>query len=122
MLGIKTATPMGDWRTFPTIAKSGGVVKDCMDKIHDTVGFYVQSADAGDAVAFAYHVEKVTVPKLAASAGLGAFAGDKVFYSAANAAVTPVADANLWIGIFVKDCLSADTEALIDLKGDKAHS
>ena len=121
-LKLRTATPCGDWRSFKVTAGSGGVCAGGMDKIHDTVGAYVQNADAGEDVAFIYHAEKITLPKLAASAGLGAYAGDKVYYSAANHAITPVADSNLWIGIFVKDCLSADTEALIDLKGDKAHS
>ena len=119
-LKLRTAAPSGDWRSFPVTAGSGGVTAGYMDKIHDTVGVYAQSADAGDVVAFIYHAEKIQVPKLAASAGLGAYAGDKVYYSAADRAITPVAGANLWIGIFVKDCLSADTEALIDLKGDKA--
>jgi len=121
-LKLRTAAPMGDWRSFVVTVETPGVCAGQMALVHNAVGVYVLDGAAGDEVAFIYHAEKIKVPKLAASAGLGAFAGDKVYYSAANAAVTPVADANLWIGIFVKDCLSADTEALIDLKGDKAHS
>ena len=119
-LKLRTAAPSGNWRSFKVTAGSGGVCTGGMDKIHDTVGVYVQDADAGDDVAFIYHAEKITLPKDAASAGLGAYAGDKVYYNAANHTITPAADAHLWIGIFVKDCLSADTEAMIDLKGDKA--
>jgi hypothetical protein len=121
-LKLRTATPCGDWRTFVVHAGIGGVTAGCLDKIHDTVGAYVQNADAGEDVAFLYHAEKITCSKDAGSIGFNASAGDKVYYDAANHTITPVADSNLWIGIFVKDCLSTDTEALIDLKGDKAHS
>lgn len=116
---LRTAAPSGDWRSFPVTAGSGGVEAGCLTKIHDSVGVYMQDADAGEVVAFCYHAEKIELPKVAGSAGYGAYAGDKAYYNGAGS-ITPVAGQNLWVGIFVKDCLSADVVCLIDLKGDKA--
>ena len=117
---LRTAAPSGDWRSFPVTVETPGVEAGCLTKIHDSVGIYMQDGDAGDVVAFCYHAEKIELPKVAGSTGYGAYAGDKAYYSAANAAITPVAAQNLWVGIFVKNCLTTDTVCLIDLKGDKA--
>ena len=119
---LRTAAPSGDWRSFPVTAGSGGVTAGCLTKIHDSVGVYMQDGDIGDVVAFCYHAEKIELPKVAGSTLYGAYAGDKAYYSAANHAITPVAGSNLWVGIFVKDCLTTAAVCLIDLKGDKAHS
>jgi len=109
-----------DWRSFKAIAPSGGVTKGQMDLIHDTVGFYMQDADAGADVAFCYHAEKVVVPKLTVS-GTDIFeAGDKVYFSHADAAVTATHGSNLWIGIALEAKTAADTEIKIDLLGNKA--
>ena len=119
-LKLRTAAPSGDWRTFVVHAGTGGVTAGCLDKIQDTVGAYVQNADAGEDVAFLYHAEKIQFAKDAGSIGFNAYTGEKVYYDAANHTITPVHGSNLWIGIFVKDCLSTDTEGLIDLLGNKA--
>lgn len=117
---LRAGEPGENWRSFKAVAPSGGVVRGQMDLIHDTVGFYMQDADAGADVAFCYHAEKVVVPKLTVS-GTDIFeAGDKVYFSHADAAVTATHGANLWIGIALEAKAAADAEIKIDLLGNKA--
>ena len=131
-LKLRTATPMGDWRSFP-VTTTAAVVAGAMDMIHDTVGVYVETVLAvgalsdygitkyvGDDVAFIYHAEKIMVPKDGSSVGHAFSKGDKVFYDATNKQADITGGGNLWIGICVKDAAITDTEVLIDLKGDKA--
>lgn len=119
-LRLRTAAPSGDWRSMILTAPSGGVSKGQMAKIQNTVGFYMQDADAGVDVAFCYHAEKIEVPKLQVS-GTDIFAaGQKVYFSEADAAVTATAGSNLWTGIALKAATAADEYVLIDFKGDKA--
>ena len=118
-LKLRTGCPNGDWRSFPTVAGSGGVTRGQMCQIHDTVGVYAQNADVGADVAFIYHAEKIVVPKLVGTTEVFD-PGDKVFYSVADAKVTATEGANLWIGIALEAALAADTEIKIDLLGNKA--
>jgi len=118
-LKLRTAAPSGDWRSFVVAAESGGVTAGAMDKIHDTVGVYVQTEDAGEDVAFIYHAEKIEVPKCDDS-NITFEIGDKVYYDESAHEVTNVASGNLWIGIALEAAtFDADT-LLMDLKGDKA--
>lgn len=131
-LKLRTATPMGDWRSF-AVTTTAAVVAGAMDLIHDTVGVYVETVLAvgalsdygitkyvGDDVAFIYHAEKIVVPKVGGSLGHAFDAGDKIFYDAANHQADVTGGGNLWIGICVKAAAAEDCEVLIDLKGDKA--
>ncbi len=114
---LRTAAPNGDWRSFVVTAPSGGVTKGQWDLIHDTVGFYMQDADAGDDVAFCYHAEKVLAPK-SVTTGAGEFsAGDKVYFDHADAEMNNDSGGNYMCGIALKDAAVADTEVLIDLDG-----
>jgi hypothetical protein len=106
-----------DWRSFLVVAPSGGVTKGQMDLIHDTVGFYMQDADAGEDVAFCYHAEKCTVPK-STTTGAGEFnAGDKVYFDHADAEVNNDSGGNYMCGIVLEDSTVDDCEVKIDLDG-----
>ena len=120
-LKLRTAAPSGDWRSFLTTAPTGGCDAGDMDMIHDTVGVYMQTADEGDDVAFCYHAEKIVVPKSIES-GDAFEVGDKVFYDTTYQKVTTATSGDYWIGICLEAATDEDTEVLIDLKGDKAHS
>jgi len=114
---LRTAAPNGDWRSFVVTAPSGGVTAGQWDLIHDTVGFYMQAADAGEDVAFCYHAEKVSAPK-SVTTGAGEFeVGDKVYFDHADANVNNDSGSNYLCGICVKKPALADTEVLIDLDG-----
>ena len=114
---LRTCAPNGDWRSFVVTAPSGGVTAGQWDLIEDTVGFYMQDADAGDDVAFCYHAEKVMAPK-SVTTGAGEFnVGAKVYFDHADANVNNDSGSNYMCGICVKAPALADTEVLIDLDG-----
>lgn len=118
-LRLRTAAPMGDWRSFLTVAPGGGAVQGAMTQIEDTVGVFATDEDATEEVALIYHAEKIIVPKTGGS-GLTFSKGQKVYYDSVNAEVTPTAGVWDWIGIATEDALAAATIVEIDLKGDKA--
>ena len=114
---LRTATPGGVWKSFLVTAPSGGVTAGQWDLIEDTVGFYMQDADAGDEVAFCYDAEKVEAPK-STTTGAGEFtAGDKVYFDHADAEVNNDSGSNYMCGIALEDATVDDTEVLIDLDG-----
>jgi hypothetical protein len=114
---LRTCAPNGDWRSFVVTAPSGGVTAGQWDLIGDTVGFYMQDADAGADVAFCYHAEKVMAPKSIVS-GAGEFdAGDKIYFDHADANMNNDSGGNYMCGICAKTPALADTEMLIDLDG-----
>lgn len=118
-LRLRTAAPMGDWRSFLTVAPGGGCIQGGMTQVEDTVGVYVTTEDAAEEVALIYHAEKIIVPKEAGT-GLTFSKGQKIYYDAANNQVTPTAGVLEWIGIATEDATAAATTVEIDLKGDKA--
>ena len=114
---LRTAAPNGDWRSFVVMAPSGGVTAGQWDLIEDTVGFYMQDADADVEVAFCYHAEKVLAPK-SVTTGAGEFtAGDKVYFDHADEEMNNDSGSNYMCGIALEDAAVSDTEVLIDLDG-----
>ena len=114
---LRTCAPNGDWRSFKVTAPSGGVTAGQWDLIEDTVGFYMQTVDADEEVAFCYHAEKVTAPK-STTTGAGEFtAGDKTYFDHADAEMNNDSGSNYECGIALKDATVSETEVLIDLDG-----
>jgi hypothetical protein len=75
----------------------------------------------GEEAVLIYHAEKIIVDKIAGN-GERALPGEKAYWSGVYATgVSPVKQSGwYWIGIFTEPALEDDTEAEIDLKGDKA--
>lgn len=137
---LRTATPMGDWRSFKfTCTESAGLQLGFLALIQETVGVifigepilddqgcrvYPVGEDLvefGEEGVLIYHAEKIIVPKTAGS-GTAFLPGDKVYWSGVyGTGVTPTFDTGrYWIGIATEPAADADTEVEIDLKGDKA--
>jgi hypothetical protein len=72
----------------------------------------------GDEFVLVYHIEKVMVPKEAVTC----LKGQKAYWSGVTGdGVTNAGSSGLyWIGIFTEDAATADTQAEIDLLGNKA--
>jgi hypothetical protein len=138
MQTLRTATPMGDWRSFKfTVEHSGGVLTGDLLLVYDTAGVVIigepildangcapaadQHLDYGDEGVLIYHAEKIIVPKQVGS-GQAALPGMKVYWSGVHGdAVTPVYGSGLyWIGIFTEPAAADDATAEIDLLGNKA--
>ncbi len=133
---LRTATPMGDWRSFKfTHAESGVTYEEGkLYKIQDTVGVLMldisysaagckedKEITVGDEGVLIYHAEKIMVYKETGS-GNSFSPGDKVYWSGTQgASVTPNSSSGyLWIGVCVKAAAEGATQVMIDLKGDKA--
>jgi len=127
---LRTATPMGDWRSFKFTAPSGGVdgIKDAVSAgtsflylVEDTVGAVLESADAGDEAVLIYHAEKIMAPKALESTDVFAV-GQRVYFNPTTRLVTPTYDSGFyWIGIATEAAAAADKYVEIDLKGDRAE-
>jgi len=133
---LRTATPMGDWRSFKfTHAESGVAYEEGkLYKIEDTVGVLMldiqysaagckenKEITVGDEGVLIYHAEKIMVYKETGS-GNSFLPGDKIYWSGTQgASVTPNSSSGyLWIGVCVKAAAEDATQVMIDLKGDKA--
>lgn len=134
---LRTATPMGDWRSFKfTVAQSGGVEDGKLILIVDTVcvcflgepildsqGCRVdpQVVAVGEECVGIYHAEKIRVAKQTGS-GNAFLVGQKVYWSGVYGdAVSPIYTSGYyWIGICVQPADEDDEYVVIDLKGDKA--
>jgi len=133
---LRTATPMGDWRSFKfTHAESGVTYSEgYIYLIQETVGVLIldiqytsqgckeaKEIEMGDEGVLIYHAEKINVLKLLGT-GEVFLPGDKVYWSGVQgAAVTPTYTTGYyWIGIAVAPAGMADEYVMIDLKGDKA--
>ena len=136
MQRFRTATPMGDWRSF----KFTNSYHDTMEEgqlyfIEDTVGVLLldiqydssgckkdKEIEEDDEGVHVYHIEKLIVDKVTTT-GSAFLPGDKVYWSGtAGDPVTPTYDAQTapyWIGICVQAAAETDDEVMIDLKGDK---
>lgn len=134
-MAIRTATPMGDWRSFKFTAESGGVIgiKDAADAdvlgarvsflylVQDTVGAALESADAGDEAVLIYHAEKLLVPKMTESTDIF-LPGDRVYWDPTTRLVTPDYDSGYyWIGMATEPADADDLYVEIDHKGDRAE-
>ena len=106
---LRTATPMGDWRSFKfTVDDSSGVygIKEARTEsesylylIEDTVGAVLESADFGEEAVLIYHAEKIMVPKMTESSDVF-LPGARVYWDPTTRLVTPTFDSGYyWIGI-----------------------
>ena len=136
MQGFRTATPMGDWRSFRFTHAESGVTytEGLIYRIRETVGILflniqydsqgckqAKTIEKDDEGVLVYHIEKVMVDKLTGT-GESFLPGDKVYWSGVQgAAVTPNWQTGYyWIGIATEPAGESDAEVEIDLKGDKA--
>ena len=129
---LRTATPMGDWRSFKFTVESptAGVlgIKDAqaagvpyLYRVMDTVGAVLESADVGEEAVLIYHAEKIMVTKATAQAD-SFDPGDRVYWVPNTRLVTPVYGAGyFWIGIATEPAGETDDFVEIDLKGDHAE-
>lgn len=132
---LRTAAPMGDWRSFRfTHAVSGlTMTEGLLYFIEDTVGVLIlpiQYSAAGckeaktitedDEGVIIYHAEKIMVYKYVRT-GYSFLPGDKVYWSGVQgSSVTPIYQSGFyWIGICVRAASETATRVMIDLKGDK---
>ena len=135
-MALRTATPMGDWRTFKyTVDISAGVkgIKEAAEDdvlgarvsflylVQDTVGAVIESADFGDEAVLFYHAEKIVVPKMTESTDIF-LPGDRVYWDPTTRLVTPTYDSGYyWIGIATEPADADELYVEIDLKGDHAE-
>jgi len=128
---LRTATPMGDWRSLKfTVAETDGVlgIKDArlagesyLYLVEDTVGAALESADYGDEAVLIYHAEKIMVPKMIESSDIF-LPGDRVYWDPVTRLVTPTFDSGYyWIGIATEPAAALESHVEIDLKGDHAE-
>ncbi len=104
------------YRSLPLTVPSGGVTKGQMDLIHDMVGIWRETKDAGEICDFIYQADKVKVPKGTGSTAIFA-AGDKVYFDHADANVNESSGGNTLCGRALEAAVAADDEVLIDLEG-----
>ena len=128
---LRTATPMGDWRSFKfTVSDSSGVlgIKDSRAEgesylylVEDTVGAVLESADADEEAVLIYHAEKIMVPKMEESSDVF-LPGARVYWDPTTRLVTPTFDSGYyWIGIATEPAVADDDRVEIDLKGERAE-
>lgn len=129
---LRTATPMGDWRSFKfTCEETDGLlgIKDGWSAgtpwlylVQDTVGALLESVDFGDEGVLIYHAEKIMVAKMTESTDVF-LPGDRVYWDPTTRFVTPTYDsAYYWIGIATEPATAAEELVEIDLKGDHAEA
>jgi predicted RecA/RadA family phage recombinase len=128
---LRTATPMGDWRTFKfTCDVSAGLLgirsaraagDPWLYLVEDTVGALLEDADYGEEGVLVYHAEKIMVAKMTESTDIF-LPGDRVYWDPSTRYVTPAYDsAYYWIGIATEPAAASAEEVEIDLKGDHAE-
>ena len=130
--GLRTATPMGDWRSFKfTCADSMGMVgiQTAADHdaagarvsplylIEDTVGAVLEDTDFGDEGVLIYHAEKIMVQKAIESTDIF-LPGMLVFWDPATRLVSPAGESGTYlIGIATEPADADDLRVEIDLDG-----
>ena len=135
-MAFRTATPMGDWRSFKyTVDVSAGVlgIKNAvltdvlgarvsfLYLVQDTVGAQIEDADFGDEGVLCYHAEKFMVPKMTESTDVF-LPGDRVYWDPTTRLVTPDYDSGYyWIGIATEPADADELYVDIDLKGERAE-
>ena len=118
---LRTATPMGDWRSFKITVPSGGMEIGKIYKVQDTYGvFFSQDGTDGDTIAegesgyLIYEAEKIMVAKDTNAIN----AGDIVYYNASAGTVSATnGGSDIAIGICVESASASDTQVMIDLDG-----
>ena len=99
------------------VTLSGTVTAGEMNKIQDTVGVYFEAGVSGDQVSFVFKADKIVVAKVAGS-GLTIAQGAKVYFKAANDAVTGASSGNTLCGRCLVAAGASDTTVEISLNGD----
>ena len=128
---LRTATPMGDWRTFKFICEDSlgqDGIKDAQAAgdpylylVNDTVGALNETIAFGEEGVLIYHAEKIMVMK-DTGGGESFDPGDRVYWDPATRLVTPAYDSGyFWIGIATEPAGETDDFVEIDLKGDHAE-
>ncbi len=123
---LRTATPMGDWRSFKfTCDVTAGLLGQrnawaagisWLIVVQDTVGILLEDADFGDEGVLWYEAEKVIVPKKTESTDIF-LPGDAVYYDPADGFVTPTFDTSYYrIGTCTEP--AGATEALVEIDLD----
>jgi hypothetical protein len=126
---LRTATPMGDWRSFKFICEDSlgqDGIKDAQEAgdpylylINDTVGALLETIAVDEEGVLIYHAEKIMVMKVT---NQPFDPGDRVYFVPGSRLVTPVYNSGYyWIGIATEPALAADEFVEIDLKGDHAE-
>lgn len=108
-----------NWQAVDLTVPSGGVTAGQMDLIHDMVGVWAETKDAGETCAFIYQADKILVPKGTGSTAIFA-AGDKVYFDHADENVNESSGGNTLCGRTLEAAVAADTEILITLNGHVA--
>lgn len=131
---FRTATPMGDWRSFkfthalvPDITLAEGSIY----QIQDTIGVLLLDAkytsqgcklpatiNAGEEGVLVYHIEKIKVYK----DPVAFLPGDVVYWNGVQGGnVSSVYSSGaIWIGICVRAAAADDELVMIDMKGEVA--
>lgn len=136
-MALRTATPMGDWRSVKaTCDVSAGwvgikdaVLDDALGarvsylyQINDGVAAILESADFGDEAVAIYHAEKIMVPKDTDSADVFTGVLNRVYWDPATRLCKAEYDSGyFWIGVNTEPADAADLYVEIDLKGDHAE-
>ena len=122
---LRTATPMGDWRSLKATASVNLVgIKDgeatgvsYLYNVNDTVGAVLESANAGSQFVLIYHAEKIIVPKKTGQ-GEDFGLGERVYWDPVARTVTPTqAKTYYLIGIATENAGTTDAYVEIDLDG-----
>ena len=137
MRSLRTATPMGDWRSFKyTCDDSGGHENDDVGLandaaaarrpylylVQDSVGAALHVVAFGEEGVLVYHAEKIIVLKMIESTDVF-LPGDRVYWDPTTRLVTPTFDATYyWIGMATEPADADDLEVEIDLNGNHAEA
>lgn len=125
---LRTATPMGDWRTLKFTASVDVVgIKDgeaagtsYLYNVNDTLGAVLESAKTGSEAVLIYHAEKILVPKKIGQ-GEDFGLGERVWWDPVARTVTPTQAKTYWlVGIATENAGTTDTYVEIDLDGAAA--
>lgn len=133
---LRTATPMGDWRSFKAVCDiSAGWegIKTAMDAdtaaarhpwlylVGDSVAAILEDADFEHEGVGIYHAEKIIVAKGLQTIGFNV--GERVYWDPTDRLVYPDYESTrYWIGIATENADGlTDLTVEIDLKGDRAE-
>lgn len=136
MRANRTATPMGDWRTFKyTCADSGGHESDFdglandaaaarrpyLYLVQDTVGIALYTIDQGEEGVLQYACEKCVVCKKTDSTDVF-LPGDRVYWDPADRLVTPTYNSGYyWIATCTEPADADELLVEVDLEGHRAE-
>lgn len=128
---LRTATPMGDWRSFKfTCEESTGQLgindsqaagEPYLYQVGDTVGALLETIALDEEGVLIYHAEKIMVTK--DTGGFESFGvGDRVYWDPAARLVHPAYNSSYyWIGIATEPAGESDEFVEIDLNGNHAE-